>query len=192
MVPLLFRQWWIVLLQGIVLILLAFYIFSNPVTALAGVSLWFGISVFITGVLGVLAWFGADKSERDGLSLLWNVLTTVFGLFMLMNLFATMGAIAVIFGLWMLFTGLHIAQLGWTQRKNHTYGWVIFLGGLLAALIALPMIFNIGLGAVGVSTLLGTLVLLAGLALILFSLIKKKVGGKIQEKIENVRSALRQ
>jgi uncharacterized membrane protein HdeD (DUF308 family) len=50
MLQLLLRRWWVVLLQGILLILLAIYIFKNPVTALAAVSIWFGVSVLLSGI----------------------------------------------------------------------------------------------------------------------------------------------
>src|SRR5205809_6006874 len=104
MLQLLFRKWWVVLLQGILLIILSIYIFNNPVQVLAGISLWFGLLVLVAGVLGIIAWLAADKEQRDILSLFWSILTAVFGVLMLSNLFATMKTLTVIFGLWMLLT----------------------------------------------------------------------------------------
>ena len=43
MLQLLFRKWWVILLQGILLIILSIYIFQHPVEVLAGISLWCGI-----------------------------------------------------------------------------------------------------------------------------------------------------
>jgi len=40
MLQLLFRKWWVVLLQGVLLIILSIYIFQNPVEVLAGISVW--------------------------------------------------------------------------------------------------------------------------------------------------------
>ena len=190
MLQLLLRRWWVVLLQGILLILLAIYIFKNPVTALAAVSIWFGVSVLLSGILGVLAWVGADKSERSGMSLIWNLLTAVLGLLMLMHVLVTMAAVSMIFGLWMILTGLHLVQIGWAERKNHSFGWLILIAGVLAALTGFPMLFNISTGAVGVSTLLGVLILLTGISLVLFAFVKKNVAGRIKDKVEDLRARM--
>ena len=69
MLKLLFRKWWVVLLQGILLIILSIYIFQNPVAVLTGISFWFGLVVLATGLLGIIGWLAADKPEREGMSL---------------------------------------------------------------------------------------------------------------------------
>ncbi len=73
MLQLLFRKWWVVLLQGILLIILSIYIFQNPVEVLAGIAFWCGLLVLAAGVLGIIAWLAADKSEREGMSLFFGV-----------------------------------------------------------------------------------------------------------------------
>ena len=50
------------------------------------------------------------------------------------------------------------------------------------------IIFNIGTGAVGISTLLGLQVLLTGIALVLLSFAKKVVVGRVKGKIDSLRS----
>ena len=177
---LLFRKWWVVSLQGMLLIILSIYIFQNPTAVLTGISFWFGVLVLATGLLGVVSWMAADKSERSGMSLLWSITTAAFGLLMLVNMFATMKAITVIFGLWMLATGLQLAQSGWSLRNQSVLGWVMLCAGVLSAAAAAMMIFNVGTGAVGVSTLLGLQVMLTGIALVLLSVAKKVLAGKVK------------
>jgi uncharacterized membrane protein HdeD (DUF308 family) len=55
---------------------------------------------------------------------------------------------------------------------------------------AVMMVFNIGTGAIGISTLLGLQVLLTGVALVLLAFAKKVVAGRIKDKIESLRSGL--
>jgi uncharacterized membrane protein HdeD (DUF308 family) len=64
------------------------------------------------------------------------------------------------------------------------------IAGVLSAVAAVMMVFNIGTGAVGISTLLGLQVLLTGIALVLLALVKKMVAGRIKDKIESVKSGL--
>jgi len=188
MLQLLFRKWWVVLLQGILLIILSIYIFQNPVEVLAGISLWFGLLVLAAGVLGIIGWLAADKPERESMSLFWSILTAAFGLLMLLHLFATMKILTVIFGLWMLLTGVLLAQSGWSLKRENSFGWAMVIAGVLSAVAAVMMIFNVGTGAVGISTLFGLQVLLTGIVLVLLSFAKKVVAGRVKDKIESLKS----
>ena len=172
------------LLQGILLIILSIYIFQNPVAVLTGISLWFGLVVLATGLSGIIA----DKPEREGTSLFWSILTAALGLLMVLHLFATMKILTVIFGLWMLLTGLLLAQSGWSLKRENPFGWAMVIAGLLSVVAAVMMIFNVGTGAVGISTLLGLQVLLTGIALVLLSFAKKVVAGRVKGKIESLKS----
>ena len=188
MLQLLFRKWWVVLLQGILLILLSLYIFNNPIEVLAGISMWFGILVFAAGLLGIMSWLVTDKVERESMSLLWSILTAAFGLLMLFSLVATMKTLTVIFGLWVLVSGLFLVIRGWSIKSDSSIGWVMVIIGVLSVVAAVMMIFRIDTGAVAISTLLGLQVLLTGIALLLFAIAKKIVIGKVSKKMEGLRS----
>ena len=124
------------------------------------------------------------------MSLFWSILTAAFGLLMLLHLLVTMKTLTVIFGLWMLITGLLLVQSGWSLRGRNSFGWIMVIAGVLSAVAAVMMVFNIGTGAVGISTLLGLQVLLTGIALVLLSFTKKVVAGRIKDKIESLRSGI--
>jgi len=179
----LFKKWWVLLLQGILLIILSIFIFNNPVEVLAGISLWFGLIVLAAGLLGIIGWFAADKSEREDMSLLWSVLTAAFGLLMLVKLGVTMKTITIIFGLWVLVSGILLLKNGWSLKDENSLGWIMVIVGVLAVVAAVMMIFNIGAGAIAIGTLLGLSVLLTGIALVLLSLAKKSIAGRIKDKL---------
>ena len=124
------------------------------------------------------------------MSLFWSILTAAFGLLMLLHLLVTMKTLTVIFGLWMLVTGLLLVQSGWSLKSRNSFGWIMVIAGVLSAVAAVMMVFNIGTGAIGISTLLGLQVLLTGIALVLLALVKKMVAGRIKDKIESVKSGL--
>jgi len=124
------------------------------------------------------------------MSLFWSILTAAFGLLMLLHLLVTMKTLTVIFGLWMLITGLLLIQSGWSLRTRNSFGWIMVIAGVLSAAAAVMMVLNIGTGAIGISTLLGLQVLLTGIALVLLSFTKKIVGGRIKDEIESLKSGL--
>jgi uncharacterized membrane protein HdeD (DUF308 family) len=184
MLQLLSRKWRVLLLQGILLIILSIYIFQNPVAVLTGISLWSGLVVLATGLLGIIA----DKPEREGMSLFWSILTAALGLLMLLQLFATMKILTVIFGLWVLVTNVLLAQSGWSLKRTNSFGWAMVIAGVLSAVAAVMMIFNVGTGAIGISTLFGLPVLLTGIVLVLLSLGTKVVVGRFRDKVESLKS----
>jgi len=175
------------LLQGILLIILSIYIFNRPVAVLAGLSIWFGLLVFAAGVLGIIAWFAADETEKEGMSVLWSVVSTLLGLLMLFNLLATMKVVTIIFGIWMLITGMHLTKSGLALKDKHSFGWMMVVAGVFSVVVAIMVLFNIGTGAVGISILLGLQILLTGIALVLFSLAKKALVDKVKDRLRSLK-----
>ena len=101
---------------------------------------------------------------------------------------ATMKTLTVIFGLWVLISGILLLKYGWSLKDEHSIGWVMVIAGVLSAVAAVMIIFNIGTGAVAISTLLGLQVLITGIALVLLSFAKKMVMGRVKDKIESLKS----
>ncbi|TRX42781.1 HdeD family acid-resistance protein [Flavobacterium restrictum] len=190
MIQLLFRKWWLILIQGLLLIILSIYIFDNPVVVLAALSFWFGVLVITAGVIGVITWLFATVTEKEGMSLLWSIFSVGFGIVLLLNLVVTMKTITMFFAFWMLITGFKLIQSGWSLRAKNSFGWLMLLAGLFSVVAAVMLFFNLGTGAIGVSTLLGMQVLLTGVALVLLSFAKKAVVGIVKEKIDSLKSEI--
>jgi uncharacterized membrane protein HdeD (DUF308 family) len=51
------RKWWVAMIQGITLIILSIYVFNNPLNALKGISVWIGVLIFFTGIVGIISAF---------------------------------------------------------------------------------------------------------------------------------------
>ncbi len=168
----LFRKWWVVLAQGVLLILLSVFIFNNPTAVLAGISLWFGIIILAAGLLGIINLL-INKKERESMSLVWSILTFIFGLVLLTHLVAAMATLSILFGLWILVSGILLIKYGWPLKAENQSGWIMVVIGVLSVLAAVLVIFNIAAGAVVISTLLGLQVLFTGISLVLLSFAKK-------------------
>jgi uncharacterized membrane protein HdeD (DUF308 family) len=91
---------------------------------------------------------------------------------MLMHLFATTRMITILFGLWMVFLGLHFIESGLIFKKHQPFRWTTVIAGLICIFAAVVLIFNLGTG-VGVSLFIGVQMLLGGIALIVFLLPEK-------------------
>ena len=165
------------MVQGIVLIILSIYIFNNPLNAMKGLSIWIGLLILFTGLVGMFSWIAADRDKRNT-SLLWSLLTIVFGIVMLMHLFTSMRIVEIFFGLWMVFLGLHFIEQGIVFMKHQSLRWVTVIAGLLCIFAAVVLIFDLGTG-IGVSLFIGVQLLLAGIGLVFISVARKNVADRV-------------
>ena len=172
------------------MLILGIYILNNPVEMLAGISLWIGILILFTGILGIFGWIFAGKEHRDTGALIWSLLSVVFGLIILGNLLAAMKAVTVIFGIWILATGFSLLSSGWKVKKENSMGWFLVIVGILSLIAGIMMIVNIGSGAAGVATILGFQVILSGIALIILSFAKKMIVSNVEKKINDLKSRI--
>ena len=167
------RPWWVAMIQGIALIIMSIYVLNNPLNALKGISVWIGVLIFFTGIVGIISWLFADRDAREFGSLVWSLITFVLGILMLMHLFATTRMITILFGLWMVFLGLHFIESGLIFKKHQPFRWTTVIAGLICIFAAVVLIFNLGTGA-GASLFIGVQMLLGALHLSLFHLPGKK------------------
>ena len=179
------QKWWINLLQGILLMILGIYIFAEPASALAGISVAFGTLILIIGAAGILAWL-FDKERRANGFLLWSVLTALFGLLILMHVVVAVKIITIAYGLLVLLIGFNLLNSGWRIKQDTFIGWMMVLVGLFSIFAGVKMIFNLDSGIAGSATIIGIQALLAGLCLVLFAFAKKMVVGKARSKLKSL------
>ena len=172
------RPWWVAMIQGIALIIMSIYVLNNPLNALKGISVWIGVLIFFTGIVGIISWVFADRDVREIGSLVWSLITFVLGILMLMHLFATTRMITILFGLWMVFLGLHFIESGLIFKKHQPFRWTTVVAGLICIFAAVVLIFNLGTG-VGVSLFIGVQMLLGGIALIIISFARKEMANNL-------------
>ena len=175
-----FRKWWMILVQGILLIIISFIFFNNPVGVLAVISMWFGILTMAAGALGLIANLMIKNDERDNSSLWWSIATLLLGILMVAKVGLTMKVITVIFGLWILVNGIVLFSGGWEHRKAGALGWIMLLGGILSVIAGVVVIFDMATGAAWISTLLGIQALIAGIGFILLAFVKRNIVKKIR------------
>ena len=185
MPKLLIKKWWVGLIQGIILIILSIYIFNNPLDALKGISVWIGILILFTGLVGIISWMAADRDKKEYSSLLWSFLTIVFGIILLLNLFTTTRIVEILFGLWMVFLGLHFIEDGLVFKKHQPFRWATVIAGVLCIVAAVVLIFDLGTG-IGVSLFIGVQILLAGIALVIVSFARKELVNKIMDRTRHM------
>jgi uncharacterized membrane protein HdeD (DUF308 family) len=181
--PTIFRNWWVILIQGILMIALGILIFKNPGAVLATLALWLGIIVLVTGLCGVVAYFATAKVNRDTIILLGSIAMVIIGALMVSKLFISMLAITIAFGILVSLIGLVLISGSWNARKLWSMWWIIALLGLATLITGIESMFDVQAGAENISALISISVLLSGMGLILLAYLKKKVVSTVKTTI---------
>lgn len=176
------KFWWMFLLKGIVLILLAFYVFRHPVGALVGLALYIGIATLVTGIILLLATAAGPRDENWGWRIAEGIIDIIFGLILLSNPAVTATVLPFVVGFWIMFSGV-LAFVGSFSRKKEgdSTWWVNLLTGLLGIVIGYVITNNLFAGAVAITYWMGFGFLIAGVFNLAVALKMRKVGKAIPE-----------
>ncbi len=159
------KYWWLVLIKGIILVLLSFFIFRHPVSALVGLALYIGISLMITGVLLVITGLSNRKEDDQwGWKLAEGIMDVVFAFVLLSNPAITATVFPFVVGFWMIFYGImmFVGSFG-NKKAGDKSWWMNLLGGILNVFVGYIIMNDIIAGAFAITFWIGTGVLIFGI-----------------------------
>ncbi|NOQ97134.1 MAG: hypothetical protein GQ561_03140 [Calditrichae bacterium] len=156
------KNWWLVLLKGLVLILLAFVVFGNPGGTLMGISLFIGIGLIVTGlVISIMALAGKKEMDNWGWKLAEGLLDILFGFILIANPGITAVIIPFLIGFWATFYGILLIVSAFSTAK---FNWVLLTGGILIIILGNVILFNPVIFEITISVWIGITLLLIGIA----------------------------
>ena len=159
------KLWWFTLLRGIILLILAFFVFRHPVNALMGVAIYIGISLLITGILQTGASIGfRDSFPNWGWILAGGLLDIVFGFVLLSSPALTAASLPFVVGFWIIVSGIMSFADSFQSKKEGNSLWGLsMLGGVLSVIVGYFIMSNIIIGALTITTWMGIGFLIIGI-----------------------------
>jgi uncharacterized membrane protein HdeD (DUF308 family) len=103
-----------------------------------------------------------------------------------------MFTVTVLFGIMLLANGYHLVKNGWANREIGAQAWLVIIVGVLSLICGLMSIFNVSLGAITISVLLGYQILLGGIALIALAFLKKRIVKNVSSAVDNLKTRMPQ
>ncbi len=178
-----FKHWWMTLIKGIVLILLAFYVFNHPVGMLVGIVLYFSIALLITGALTIIASISSSKTDEDwGWKLTGGIIDVIFALILLSNPGITAAILPFILGFWIIVYGVMLFGGSFKAKKEGNENWWLsLLGGMLTVVIGYFIMSDLFAGAVAITMWLGLGLLIIGIVNVVAGLKMRKVKVKVED-----------
>ncbi len=167
----LFRNWWVLLLRGLIAIAFGLLVWFQPGISLAALVLLFGAYVMADGILGVwTAIAGRAEHEHWWLLLLEGLLGIGVGI---LTFFAPdITALGLLFyiAIWAVATGVLEIAAAIRLRKEIGGEWLLILCGLASVVCGVLLVVSPGAGALAVLWLIATYAIVFGVLLVILAL----------------------
>lgn len=175
------KNWWLVLLKGVVLIILSIFVFRHPVGSLLGLAIFIGWSLMLTGVFLVIAAISVRKIDENwGWRLAEGIMDVIFGFVLLSNPGITAAVFPFIVGFWMMIYGVMIFSGSFKAKKEGDSNWWLSLfGGIITVLFGWFVMTDFLTGAIAITMWIGMGILLLGIVNVTVSLRLKKLNAAI-------------
>lgn len=165
------RNWWLALLMGLAFIAMGIVVFRHPGETYIALALFFGLLIFVSGVIQIFIGAYAPKDNGRGWMIASGVIEAIIGLILIFNTNVSAVVLPLFLGFWLLFRSLTMIGFASDMRGAgiRGTGWTIFWAVLLMLASVMILIFPaIGIGAIVVW--LGISLILGGLAMTFFSI----------------------
>ena len=145
------RYWWIFLFRGILFVIVGFLTFRYPLASYLTLSIFFGATMFITGVIELIYALEHRKTKGWGWRLFAAVIDLVLGIILVLNIGISMAVLPFMVSFWFMFRGITMISFSGVVKDSGSTVWLI-TGGVLLILFALLIMIDPALGVLTIIT----------------------------------------
>lgn len=171
------RNWWLLLVRGLVAIVFALLTWAQPGVSLAALVLVFGIYVLADGLLGVWSAIAKRRDNRHWwLLLLWGLVGIVVGV-MTFTMPGITGLVLLMYiAAWAVITGVLQIVAAIRLRKEIKGEWLMILSGLVSVAFGVLLFLQPGAGALAVAWIIAAYAFIFGVLMVLLAFKVRKLG----------------
>ena len=171
------RNWWLLLLRGLVAIVFALLTWAQPGVSLAALVLVFGIYVLADGLLGVWSAIAKRRDNRHWwLLLLWGLVGIVVGVMTFIMPGITGLVLLMYIAAWAVITGVLQIVAAIRLRKEIKGEWLMILSGLVSVAFGVLLFLQPGAGALAVAWMIAAYAFIFGVLMVLLAFKVRKLG----------------
>jgi len=176
------KNWWVLLIMGILMIIGAIWMFKTPIGSFAGIVFFFSILILISGILSIFfAFSNKDDMDNWGLYLAGGILDVVVGFILLKHPAKAVVIFSVFIGLWLLFRGVSSISTSFKLKKDgvDNWGWILAIGIFTTIFALMAILYKPLLGGAYLAYMLAFAFLFLGIVYVFISLQLKKVKSRL-------------
>ena len=171
------RNWWLLLLRGLVAIVFALLTWAQPGVSLAALVLVFGIYVLADGLLGVWSAIAKRRDTRHWwLLLLWGLVGIVVGVMTFIMPGITGLVLLMYIAAWAVITGVLQIVAAIRLRKEIKGEWLLILSGLVSVAFGVLLFLQPGAGALAVAWIIAAYAFIFGVLMVLLAFKVRQLG----------------
>ena len=164
------RNWWLMLLRGLVAIGFGIMVFAKPQISLEVLVYLFGLWVLVEGIIGVgVAIHARNVLDSWGILLLWGLLGIAVGILSFIKPDITALALVFYIALWAIATGILEIAAAIRLREVLKDEWLLILAGLVSVAVGGILIWRPEAGALALLWLIGAYAIVLGVLIVLFA-----------------------
>lgn len=173
------RQWWVLILQGVLGIVVGVLAILSPDLALGTIALLFGFWAIVSGVSQLAAgWRVAEARGRSWPFLLSGAVSVIAGALAVLYPGVTILYLILLLGAWILISGMLEVYTAWRIRNEITGEWILALAGALRVLVGIIILAMPYVGAILTAALFATWAILSGAAALFLGWRLRQFGGR--------------
>ena len=158
------------IISGIVLIMTSLFCYANPGETFLPLAFVLGVAMIITGIIQCASyWWGRDnRKDNNGWIFAESLITFVLGILVITGLIAADAAIPMVFGMWVMFSGVLrfvVATMINPSSKKRNFIWTMATG-IICILTGLYAFLNPYIANLNIAVLLGLLFMIQGVCTI--------------------------
>ena len=154
-------SWYLQLIKGIVMILLAILVFMSPAGALLAWAIYIGIGLIISGIVIMTLGFSArGVFENWGWRVFEGIIDIFLGFILLANPAVTAAVLPFVIGFWGAFYGIMLFVDAFSDKENTG---IKIISGILIFLLSTTIMFNPLFAGLTLAIWFGIILLVAGI-----------------------------
>ena len=163
----LIRNWWAVVLRGVVALVFGVMTIFNPALTVAVLVLLFGAYAVVNGLFTIIQAVANRHGERHWAALVVSgILSVALGLLTFFMPGVTGIVLLYLIAAWAIIVGVTEIMTAIRLRKVVTGEWLLILAGVVSVLFGVLLIVFPGAGAIAVALWIGTYAIVLGVLLI--------------------------
>lgn len=162
------KNWWLLLLRGILALIFGFIAISSPGIVIVTLLLYVGILAVLSGLFLIIEGI-AIKSDDRGMRILEGVVSIIFGLMFILAPGFVLSFAMYFIAFWAIIGGIMQIIYAVKLRKEITNEWFAILNGVITLIFGLAVLTNIVAGASALVMVFGIFAIISGILMIVLS-----------------------